>query len=582
MAGRRFRKKRSARAHRNTRSNENRARRRAAINSLNELVSELDLPLPALDRDAVEKTSAMAKILRALAKRCTEGDQATRFGTAVRSWVSSGGQLPDGMSLRQADEGLDIEEPTAVLVPRHRVLKMNFRLQSTAFMMTYNSSTFTTDTWGPFLAFIKNVAKKYGAKAWSACLEESCHSTPRDDGARVFHTHAYMLWVDGIGLRLRNLEPLSFSDVRPRIDVCVTRGSPLSTGAPRVAALRGLFYVSVLKAGTLHSDTNYKPWVDYKPAISWVSDLWDQHKLSHEAYMEISVKLRTGHSKRKRDVDEVRRAEYDAAVKDHVDKELGDLRVSDPLSDNMRAFPEIEIFLATFRRKQRRRPLLLILGGTDCGKSELAARVLRKVCELLQLPAFVEVTVEGDQCLDFSAYDHRVHAGVLLDGVGDTLTLWKHREVLQGRPKITRGGKSATMMYAYPFTLARRAVVATLDLTAANLHLLRTNHWLKHQRNVIVLRLNGPVWHVVTPAAPARSPREIISAWTVDELAAFFCNQDAAGVADILQKCSVTGADVLEFDNWQEVAEDLRAAPFVAKKVIKLRDRFLAGDVSEF
>ena len=171
---------------------------------------------------------------------------------------------------------------------------------------------------------------------------------------------------------------------------------------------------------------------------------------------------------------------------------------------------------------------------------------------------------------------------MLLDGVGDTLTLWKHREVLQGRPKITRGGKSATMMYAYPFTLARRAVVATLDLTAANLHLLRTNHWLKHQRNVIVLRLNGPVWHVVTPAAPARSQREILAAWTVDELAAFFCNQDAAGVADILQKCSVTGADVLEFDNWQEVAEDLRAAPFVAKKVIKLRDRFLAGDVSEF
>ena len=34
------------------------------------------------------------------------------------------------------------------------------------------------------------------------------------------------------------------------------------------------------------------------------------------------------------------------------------------------------------------------------------------------------------------------------------------------------------MMYAYPFTLARRAVVATMDLSARNLHLLRTDHWL--------------------------------------------------------------------------------------------------------
>ena len=91
---------------------------------------------------------------------------------------------------------------------------------------------------------------------------------------------------------------------------------------------------------------------------------------------------------------------------------------------------------------------------------------------LVGCPAYLEATVEGDGALDFSKFDHRLHAGVLFDGLGDLATLWRYREVLQGRPKITCGGSAATMVYAYPYTLAQRAVIATLDLTALNLHLL--------------------------------------------------------------------------------------------------------------
>ena len=45
--------------------------------------------------------------------------------------------------------------------------------------------------------------------------------------------------------------------------------------------------------------------------------------------------------------------------------------------------------------------------------------------------------------------------------MGDALLLKENREALQGRPKLTKGGRSATMMYAYRYTLARRAVVVT-------------------------------------------------------------------------------------------------------------------------
>ena len=50
------------------------------------------------------------------------------------------------------------------------------------------------------------------------------------------------------------------------------------------------------------------------------------------------------------------------------------------------------------------------------------------------------------------------------------------------------------MMYAYPFTLCRRAVVATMDLSAKNLGFFDTHHWLSDARNVVVLRLTEPVF----------------------------------------------------------------------------------------
>ena len=105
--------------------------------------------------------------------------------------------------------------------------------------------------------------------------------------------------------------------------------------------------------------------------------------------------------------------------------------------------------------------------------------------------------MEGDGHMDCSGLDVAKHGGLLLDGVGDVLLLKKSRETLQGRPKVQRGGRSQTMRYAYPFTLARRAVVATMDLSAENLHLLESDHWLSDPKNVVVFKLSvkaHPTW----------------------------------------------------------------------------------------
>ena len=100
----------------------------------------------------------------------------------------------------------------------------------------------------------------------------------------------------------------------------------------------------------------------------------------------------------------------------------------------------------SFKVARRRRPILLLVGGTNTGKSLLAASVLKRVGAVVGAPGWIEVTVENDEELDFSGFGLRAHAGVLLDGVGDACTLLRRREVLQGRPKKCYGGRPATMM----------------------------------------------------------------------------------------------------------------------------------------
>ena len=264
-----------------------------------------------------------------------------------------------------------------------------------------------------------------------------------------------------------------------------------------------------------------------------------------------------------------------------VKAELDALSVAAPLLP-LRTFPVLEEFVDSFKSSSRRKPILVLLGGTNTGKSLLAGRVLDRICKVLGLPHYLEVTVEDDESLDFSKFDHREHGGILLDGVGDVKTLWRNREVLQGRPKPMRGGRSATMVYSYPYTLARRAVVVTVDLTALNLHLFKVNHWLRDPANARVLHLDGPAWQApaASPPMPAPAREDVVASWTVDEVASFFCFQDAEGLANTLSRNSVDGRDLCDFPSAEGLVKDLGLTLFAARKVLRLRDAYLNGALS--
>ena len=152
--------------------------------------------------------------------------------------------------------------------------------------------------------------------------------------------------------------------------------------------------------------------------------------------------------------------------------------------------------------------------------------------------------------------------------------LKQHREALQGRAKKCRGGKSATMVYSYAFTLCRRAVVATLDLSAQSIHMLSTDHWLSDPRNVIVLRLTEPAWEGADASAiPAQLP---MTSWRVSEVARWLEGSDMSGPASLLQSQGVNGEDLVNFGSAAQFPHGVGLSIFAVQKILRLRDQHLA------
>ena len=560
----------TARQQRLEKSNTRAKGRKVAIRQLNVLLGEVSLEslrLPIGPQDQ----HRFSRVLRLLERRCNGAGQKQRLCASVQAYVQHNGKLPEGIQLAPDASRLELSEDveaTACPVPCHRVLVTTFELKSKAFMVTYNSPTFTPSTWPAFREHMKALHQQLGAWAVSACLEESLHAAGMPSGARRYHTHGYLIWNDGVGYRSESLEQFRFQGALPRVDKCAAGANARH---PRLAALHGLWYVAVRKTGTIDVYANVNAWVDYKPCKEWLVSLWDKHKLDHESYMRLSVEFRSGHSARRREVLDVIRDEHEQRVKDHVKAEYAAAESQEPLRDPL-AMAAIDAFVAAFGTGAWRRPFLIIVGATHFGKSGLARYVLRRLAAQLGLGGFLEVTVEEDRNLDLSNLRVHEHAGVLLDGVADVLLLKPHHETLQGQPKVCWGGKSSTMMYAYAFTLARRAVVATMDLSARNLHLLRTDHWLSNPQNVKLLWLTEPAFGQALP--PAAPPSEQMKRRPVADVAAFLEARDAAALGAVLSASSVNGRDLARL-TYLDLTADLGMTAFAARKVLALRTDFL-------
>ena len=136
------------------------------------------------------------------------------------------------------------------------------------------------------------------------------------------------------------------------------------------------------------------------------------------------------------------------------------------------------------------------------------------------------------------------------------------------------------MKHAYPYTFARRAIVVTSDLSAANIDMLTSDHWLADPRNVLVLRLTEPAWvdhnsQATMQPMPAETREVMMRRWLVKDVSSFLEKADLKAPAAVLYANGVSGKDLVEFGVDSLVAE-LRLSAFAARKIIAARDAFLA------
>ena len=293
-----------------------RAARDAVYRGLNELAksSGLEDSTIALRAKKEEVETLYAKLARAV------DDEGLAELRALREqWLDNGGsgEFPEELLARpqsqsqasQADEsagagdGTDDGAPES-FVHGHRAVQQSFyapgrstfRLKSKAFMLTFNSLSFVPSQtlWAQFVTWVKQKMQEHKATSWSAAMEESLHSA---DCGRV-HLHVYFSWqgAGATGVNHTTTDAWVFQNRRPRVDVNSEARGPYEWLR---AVQHGHFYVSVHKKGAVFTDSNYKPWVDnWVPEAWWVVSLWKQHKLEHDAYLRLSVKLRDGHDRR--------------------------------------------------------------------------------------------------------------------------------------------------------------------------------------------------------------------------------------------------------------------------------------------
>ena len=405
-----------------------RAARAAAVKTLNELAEDVQVERVSTRPTPGDFTKLWAKLWEAAPQ-----EHRDRLRSARDAWRENGGsgEFPEpstgGAAATLAPES---EQVASDVLEHHRVLqqtfyaapaaKKAFRLKSRAFLLTFNSMEFSADAelWKAFLLWIMDRVQQFQASYWSAAMERSTRSR---EAGRV-HLHVYFSWQGPgkQGVDHATTDAWVFKSVRPRVDVnCEARGLHHWLKATQ----RGHFYCSVFKEGAIYADTNYPPWEGlWAPDPAWVVGLYKQHKLSHDAYLRLSMKLRDGHDRRMASVLAVRKSESAFAFDEERTLArraiLAKARPFKPLPW------QIEGWRMSYEEVEERYKMLVLHGPSRTGKSRLA-RALFGVDRTLVVDA------QHAEHPDMHEYKRHRHVAVLLDEVASPSFIVNNTKLLQ-------------------------------------------------------------------------------------------------------------------------------------------------------
>ena len=364
-----------------------------------------------------------------------------------------------------------------------------FRVQCIAVMLTYNGQ-WTMALWRQFFDFVHQ-----HTMSWRVCLH--CGTLEKGQ-AHKYHVHPMMQFATKVDVLSSTFK---FCDMKPNArPEESTSGGRKGSPSPQQSIDRGLFHVYANKIGTARDEAgglcvsgNYAPvWTDtkmkYAVAGKWAEDLWKQRKLSHEQYGEYLVLCRDGYIARKRALDAVRQPEdeaTDAAEQKRITKRI---RCNAELFKPFRRYPVLENCLAVFSLDMLRYPILIIMGPSFTGKTELAKSLFR--CHLeLKIGALTHFPNA------MRKYNRRTHDGIVLDDVRDFAFITEHQHIFQGKyDTVVEFGSSPCGGAVYEKYLFKTPSVTTVNKSTLNLEFFKSHDCLGKPDNRILFELTEKPW----------------------------------------------------------------------------------------
>jgi hypothetical protein len=236
----------------------------------------------------------------------------------------------------------------------------------------------------------------------------------------------------------------------------------------------------------LFTESNYLPWTGtWVPEAWWVVNLWKHHKLSHDAYLRLSMKLRDGHDRRKACVDAVRSAE--TSVGFAVERQRAREMIMAKALPFKRLLPAIEQWKMHYEEILERYKMLVLHGPSCTGKSRLARSLFGDSCTLV-------VDVQHAAHPDLRGYRRDMHKAILLDEMASPTFIVSNKKVLQAHVDGAILGQSATQLYTYDVFVWRTPLMVTTNNWQYDDFSEADKNWI--QENCVVVHVPGPVWEI--------------------------------------------------------------------------------------
>ena len=331
--------------------------------------------------------------------------------------------------------------------------------------------------WVDFLSWMNVLANDTGAGAW-ACALEVCTRALKEEGRCRIHAHAFL--KRDRHLAVTSLRRFAFRGCMPH---CGGSGEQAGKMHAR-GSWCGCYYLQVAKIGTLYSQGNKQPYVDYPVNPSWIFNLLQGGKVSNEVARREVLRSPAGITRRLADLEKWMAEQREEVMRGRV----AETQVL--LAKVMRPFPEIPKVVAWQRKFSgacTRKKFLVLEGASGLGKTEYAR-------SLFGVERTLELNCAGSLSFCLREHEPLRHRCILWDEAQVQLVL-QERKLFQCPACWVQLGASPTGSHVYKVWLNDTVMIVGSNSWTEQLERTpkQDADWII--ANQVLVQVKEPLWH---------------------------------------------------------------------------------------